>query len=234
MDPRTEERLIEHLLQFVSLERRERMEQLIGLRTSHIRVVLEDIFQPHNASAVMRSCECFGIQHLHVVENRYKYTLNREVAMGSSQWINLHRHRDPDGRNTTRCLRELQNSGYRIVATSLDPGSIPLSRLPLAGKFALWFGTEEEGLSRTVLEAADQHVHVPMYGFTQSFNISVSAALCLYDLRTRLQESNIDWSLSGPERRAVYRLWLRNSIRKCALVERAFLGKRSGADPSSG
>ncbi len=226
LDPTVEEELIEHLLQFVTPKRRGRMERIIEERTSHVRVVLEDIFQPHNASAVMRSCECFGIQHLHVIENRFAYTLNREVTMGSTKWIHLHRHRSPETDNTAACLEELRSNGYRIVATSLDPSSVPLHELDLQQKLSLWFGTEEDGLTKTVLEQADEHVHIPMLGFTQSFNISVSAALCLYDIRNRMRDREIPAGLDPSERREVYRLWLRSSVKNCEILEQAFLEHR--------
>ena len=192
-------------------------------RTRHLRVVLEDIYQPHNASAVMRSCECFGIQHLHVIENRYVFRPNREVAMGASNWIHLHRHHEAGRDNTRDCLERLRRDGYRIIATSLNAKSIPLSRLPVDEPLSLWFGTEEEGLSETVLQAADAHVHIPMHGFTQSFNISVSAAICLYDLRNRLIEQGCDPGISEPDRRRMYRLWLRGTLKNCEILERTFL-----------
>jgi tRNA (guanosine-2'-O-)-methyltransferase len=214
---------VAHLLQFVTPEKRARMESVIEQRTSYVRVVLEDIFQPHNASAVMRSCECFGIQHLHVIENRYQYTLNRDVAMGSSKWINLHRHRDEEADNTKACIKELRKDGYRIVATSLDASSIPLHDLPLDEKTSLWFGTEEEGLSATALQEADAHVHIPMLGFTQSFNISVSAAICLYELRNRLSLERDKVALSPAEKRHVYRGWLNSTLKNCEILERSFL-----------
>ena len=179
-DPSTEDALIAHLIQFVTASKQARMAEVIRHRTNYVRVVLEDIYQPHNASAVMRSCECFGVQHLHVIENRYKYRLNRDVAMGSSNWTHLHRHRDPDRDNTRDCLEQMRGMGYRIAATSLDPSSIPLHQLPLDQPLSIWFGTEERGLSSTVLVQADVHVHIPMAGFTKSLNISVSAAICLH------------------------------------------------------
>lgn len=198
------------------------MEEVIAARTSRLQVVLEDIFQPHNASAVMRSCECFGIQHLHVIENRYTFRPNREVAMGASKWISLHRYNEEGRDNTRTCLDSLKDAGYQIAATSLDAASVPLDKLPLDRKTALWFGTEEDGLSRAVLEQADVHVHIPMHGFTQSFNISVSAALCLYELRKGLEKQG-GWELDEAEKRAVYRLWLRNSVKNADILERTFL-----------
>jgi tRNA (guanosine-2'-O-)-methyltransferase len=223
LDPRTEDALIEHLLQFVTPERRARMGRVIEHRTNHVRVVLENIFQPHNASAVIRSCECFGIQHLHVIENTNPFTVNPDVAMGSSNWINLHRHRTPDADNTAECLKHLRDSGYRIVATSLDDSSIPLTELPLEEKTSLWFGTEELGLTDQVLQQADAHVHIPMLGFTQSFNISVSAAICLYDIRNRMIRTSRDPLLSKAEIRKIYRHWLRRSVKNCEILEKGFL-----------
>ena len=198
------------------------MADVMASRTSYLQVVLEDIYQPHNASAVMRSCECFGIQNLHVIENRYSYTLNREVAMGSSKWITLHRYQQEGADNTAICLESLKKQGFQIAATSLDASSVPLGQLPMDRKTTLWFGTEEEGLSQTVLEQADVHVHIPMYGFTQSFNISVSAALCLYQLRQRM-EAQGGWELDESGKREVYRLWLRNSIKNAEILEKTFL-----------
>jgi tRNA (guanosine-2'-O-)-methyltransferase len=223
LDPKTEAALVDHLLQFVTPSKQARMEAVISRRTSRIQVVLEDIFQPHNASAVMRSCECFGIQHLHVIENRYEYTVNRDVAMGASKWITLNRYRDTNADNTQACMKTLRERGFKIVATSLDPKSIPLDQYTLTEKTSLWFGTEEEGLSQTVLDSADEHVHIPMDGFTQSFNISVSAAVCLYELRRKLVQGDSPWQLSDPEKSKIYRLWLRNTVKNADILERAFL-----------
>lgn len=232
MNPVVEDALIEHLLQFVTPEKRSRMESVLAQRTSHVQVVLEDIFQPHNASAVMRSCECFGIQHLHVIENRYPYSLNREVAMGASNWINLHRYREPGHGNSLACIRHLKSRGLRLVATCLSADDIPMEELPLDRPLALWFGTEEDGLSETVLEAADLKVRIPMYGFTQSFNLSVCAAICLHDIRRRLMESTVPWALSANEKRAVMRLWLGNAVRNAGIIERTFLLRHgTSADP---
>jgi len=124
---------------------------------------------------------------------------------------------------TDEVINALREQGCRIVATSLDPSSIPLDKLPLDQKTALCFGTEEDGLSETILKEADMHVHIPMFGFTQSFNISVSAALCLYDLRKRLPDYMENWQLAGPEKRQAQLLWLRNSVRNFDIQERVFL-----------
>lgn len=229
-DPRTEDALIAYLLQFVTPEKQARMAEVIQNRTRHVRVVLEDIYQPHNASAVIRSCECFGIQHLHVIENKYKFRINPDVAMGGGKWIHIHRHRTKGADNTRECLRELRQAGYRIAATSLSPDSTPLPELDLDQPVALCFGTEEVGLGDTILREADLQVHIPMLGFTQSFNISVSVALCLYELRNRMEREGIPAGLSAGESREVYRRWLRATLKNCEILERTYLkGLQTGS-----
>jgi tRNA (guanosine-2'-O-)-methyltransferase len=222
LTPETEEALLEFLLGFVTPDRRERMLEVVELRTDYVRLVLEDIYQPHNASAVIRSCECFGINTLHVIENKYRYTLHRDVAMGASKWIHLRRPNEPEVDNRTACLNELRTAGYRIVATSLHPDSVPIEEIPLDKPLALCFGTEEKGLSKSLLAAADMTTRIPMYGFTQSFNISVSAALCLSSLRRRLEKTAIPLQLSPAQRRQTLLTWARRSIPKIDRVEKAF------------
>jgi len=223
MDPHLEAGLVEYLMQFVTPHKRSLMEGVMEKRTHHLQVVLEDIFQPHNASAVLRSCECFGIQHLHVIEDRYPFSVNRDVAMGASKWVHLHRYQEAGGGNLRHCLSTLRDRGFRIVATSLEEGSTPLHALPVDTPFALCFGTEEDGLSKALMDQADEHLHIPMLGFTQSFNISVSAAICLYELRRRIEETVDNWQLNEAERRQAYLLWLRNSIKRVEVHEREFI-----------
>jgi tRNA (guanosine-2'-O-)-methyltransferase len=221
--PETEEALLDYLFRFVTPERKDRMLQVVSSRTDFIRVVLEDIYQPHNASAVIRSCECFGISNLHVIENNYAYTVNRDVAMGASKWIQLNRHNSEQCNNSSACLDSLRKEGYRIVATSLDPDSVPIEELPIDQPIALCFGTEETGLSSFILQSADLKTHIPMYGFTQSFNISVSAALSLASLRQRLQPKFNEFALCEAQRRRTLLSWLRQSIPRAERIEKAFL-----------
>jgi tRNA (guanosine-2'-O-)-methyltransferase len=210
--PDERERQIAQLETYVSEAKRAKMASILARRTGHLRVILEDVYQPHNASAVMRSCDCFGVQHLHVTENHNTYRVNPDVAMGSQKWITLHRHRDPPGRATEACFAELRSAGFRIVATALRPESVPLAELDLTQPLALCFGTERDGLSEAALEAADAWVHLPMYGFTQSFNVSVCAALCLHDMRRRLDALPIGITLPPDEQRAIYLSWLKKSV----------------------
>jgi len=220
--------LTTYLQQFVSDTRRSKFEDVLNFRTRHITIALEDLYQPHNASAVLRSCDIFGVQDIHIIENKHAYTLNKDVAMGSPKWLNLHKYRHTDN-NTLDCITKLKEKGYRIVATSPHPNGYELKDLPVDKPLALFFGTELTGISDTVREHADEFVMIPMYGFTESFNISVSAALCLHSLVSKLHQTDVDWHLTEAEKEVLRLHWLRKSINKVDLIEKDYLEKvRSG------
>jgi tRNA (guanosine-2'-O-)-methyltransferase len=217
--------LITYLSQFVSGTRKEKFEQVLDYRTRHITIALEDLYQPHNASAVLRSCDIFGIQDIHIIENKHAYTVNKDIAMGSPKWLNLHKYRKSEN-NTLDCINTLKNKGYRIVATSLHEKGYQINDLPVDKPLALFFGTELTGISETVRDHADDFVMIPMYGFTESFNISVSAALCLHNTVTRLHQTSVNWHLNEEEKDELRLNWLRKSISKVELIEKDFLAKR--------
>ena len=222
------EELIDHFLKCITNERKALFEELIQKRTKYLTVVLENIYQPLNASAVLRSCDCFGIQDVHVIENYNEFKPDREVAMGASNWLTVNRY-DVNENNTLDCIQSLKNKGYRIVATSPHNSQTDLINFDLSkGKTALFFGTELEGLSDVVLENADEHLHIPMYGFTESFNLSVSAAICLYEMRMKMEKENIKWQLTEDEKNQVLLNWLRYSIDRSEIVEEDFLKNRLG------
>lgn len=211
--------LIEYLKQFVSEDRLSRFDEILDERTRHITVVLEDIYQAHNASAVLRSCDCFGIQDVHFIESKNRYKISTDVDMGASQWLTINRKESPEGKNTISYLNELKSKGYKIVATTPHEKDCTLDQLDITQKTALVFGTEIDGITDAVREAADEFVRIPMYGFTESFNISVSAALCLYELSTRMRSNkDIQYKLSDEEREELWLKWLGNSIKKCDLI----------------
>jgi tRNA (guanosine-2'-O-)-methyltransferase len=221
------EALIDHFLKCITDERKALFKELIQKRTKYLTVVLENIYQPLNASAVLRSCDCFGIQDVHVIENYNKFKPDREVAMGASNWLTVNRY-DKNENNTLYCIQSLKNKGYRIVATSPHNSHPDLINFDLSkGKSALFFGTEVEGLSDVVLENADEHLHIPMYGFTESFNLSVSAAICLYEMRMKMEKENINWKMNEDEKDQVLLNWLRYSIDRSDIVEEDFLRNRS-------
>jgi tRNA (guanosine-2'-O-)-methyltransferase len=212
------EELLEWLSGFITENKKEKIARLIRDRTRHLTIVLEDIYQPHNASAVLRSCDCFGVMDVHIIENMNKYEVNPDVALGSSKY-------NQTRQNTEACLNQLKEAGYRIVATSPHKKDYTPETLPLEQKTALVFGTELEGLSETALKMADDFVKIPMVGFTESLNISVSAALFLYRLTERLQTSQIPWQLTEKENLDIRLSWTKNVLKKSSLLEKRFLDK---------
>ncbi|MEZ7838679.1 MAG: RNA methyltransferase [Flavobacteriales bacterium] len=190
--------ILAELQQFLNPERIERFEDVLANRTKHFTVAVENIFQSHNASAVMRSCDCFGVQDLHVIANHNQYELSKDVAMGAEKWVDMHSYYKKEN-NTQDCIDELKSQGFQIVATTPHTNDVLLPDFEVTKKSAFFFGTEISGLSDIVLDQADAFVRIPMYGFTESYNISVSAALVLHDVVNRLKKSEVDWALSEEE-----------------------------------
>lgn len=193
--------------------RKNTFERVLGNRTRYLTVVLEDIFQEHNASAVVRSCECFGVQNLHVIENRNTFTRSISTTAGSDKWINITRWNKTANKNTEPCIKHLKEHGYKLAALTLSPSAIPLNELELDQPTALCIGTERQGLSETVHDLADTHVYIPMHGFTQSFNLSVCTALCLYELTHKIRNLNVPWQLSEKEKETIKFEWLKKNVK---------------------
>ncbi|MCF8370894.1 MAG: RNA methyltransferase [Bacteroidales bacterium] len=217
-----EEALLNYLSEFVLPSRIATFRKNADKRTRYLTVVLEDIFQSHNASAVLRTCDCFGVHDVHVVENRNELTVNPEIAMGSSKWLSLLRFNEAK-ENSPLAVSHLRKKGYRIVATSPHVDGTNLEDFDLSkGRAALFMGTERIGLSDYIMEEADEHLKIPMYGFTESFNISVSAAIILHHLSLKLRSSEIKWQLQHHEKVEILLKWVRNNIKKVELIEQKF------------
>ncbi|HTB06744.1 MAG TPA: RNA methyltransferase [Bacteroidia bacterium] len=217
--------LVNYLSAFITDERKARFEEVLKNRTRHVTIGLEDIFQPHNASAVLRSCDCFGIQDVHIIENQNKYNVNPDVALGSYKWLTLQKHNKQGNNNTVACIQELKAKGYAIAVTSPHKDSYTIDTIPLNKKVALFFGTEMQGMSKELEANAELFVKIPMLGFTESFNISVAAALCMYTLSNRLRKENIKWQLTEEEKEEILLQWHRNTIPKSELLEKDFIQK---------
>lgn len=215
--------LIAHLSQFTTPERVEMFRKVLDDRTRYATVVIEDLFQPHNYSAVLRSCDCFGLQDVHIIENYNEYAESQDVAAGASKWLNVHRHNDEGKQNTVKALKSLKSEGYRIVATTPHTNDVSLNDFDVnKGKFALVFGNEKMGISDEVRAEADEFLRIPMYGFTESFNISVSAALCLQYAANALRQEEVLWQLSSDEKEEITLEWLRRSIKNVEMIERRY------------
>lgn len=221
LDRLTKEKLLDFLMEYITPNKKKKFEEVLSYRTRHLAVVLEDLYQPHNASAVLRTCDCTGIQDVHIIENRNEYQVNRDVALGSSKWLNLIKFSETDN-NTLSAFEYLRNKGYRIVATSPHRSDVELHDLDIREKTALVFGTELEGLSEVALDNADAYVKIPMYGFTESYNISVSAAIILSTLTHKLRSSEIKWQLSESEKTQIKLNWAASVLKKYDSFEKQF------------
>ena len=214
----TDQELYTELLAFISPNKQALFDRIAPLRTRHTTVVLEDIFQSQNASAVVRTCDLVGIQDMHVIEQRNQYQLNKDVTLGSSKWVDIHRYRSKED-NMMDCISTLRSKGYRIIATSPRSETNTPETMDLERPMAFCFGTELTGLSNELLDLADEHVRIPMFGFTESFNISVSAAILLYTVMQRLRNSDVDWRLNEADLAELKLKWARKMIHNAPALE---------------
>jgi len=183
-------------------------------RTKHFTVAVEDVFQMHNTSAVMRSCEVFGIQELNVIEQRFGKRIDKEIALGAQKWVDINRFDSVSG-----CLSDLKGKGYQIIATTPHENDCMLEDFDITKPSALFFGTEKEGLSKEIMDNADGFLKIPMVGFTESLNISVSAAIVIQSLTNRLRRSDINWKLTEEEILVKRLDWAKNSIKDIKRIE---------------
>ncbi|MEP2937311.1 MAG: RNA methyltransferase [Gilvibacter sp.] len=208
--------LFEYLEGYLTDRRRALFLEVLQKRTKHFTVATEGVYQLHNTSAVIRSCDVFGIQDVHVVEDIQGNRIDKEIAMGAQKWVDLHRY------DTVQdCVSRLKSEGYRIVATSPHGQAITPEAFDISKKSAFFFGKESDGLSPYVLKQADTLIKIPMYGFTESLNISVSAAIILQNVVSRLHQSEISWQLSPSQIRQKQFDWMCKTIKSIdAIIER--------------
>lgn len=211
----------------ISENRTELFDNIARDRTRHITIVLEDIYQSQNASAVLRTCDIVGIQDVHIVEKRNSYQVNKDVSLGSSKWTTLHRYREFKS-PIEQCASTLKKNGYTLIATSPQTeNSVSLNEISLDIPIAIMFGTELTGLSDEAIEFADKKMHVPMYGFTESYNISVCAAIVMYTLKQRMHETRSNNFLNHEEQVAVKIAWAKEMLRNADKVEEHLRARHS-------
>lgn len=209
-------KLLEYLESYLTENRRERFKKILAQRTKHFTVAVEDVYQLHNTSAVIRSCDVFGIQEVNIVEEINSKRIDREIAMGAQKWVDLKRY------NTTKsCIEDLRSKGYQIIATTPHIEDCELIDFDISKKACFFFGRETEGLSQQVMDEADYFLKIPMVGFTESLNISVSAAIILQHVTAKLRKSEIDWKLTDKELLEKRFDWIKKTIKNYdAIVER--------------
>lgn len=214
---------LNYLETIITENRRDKFIDILSRRTKHFTVAIEDVFQLHNASAVMRTCEIFGIQELNVIEEKYGKKIDKEIAMGAQKWVDVNRFN-----STGACIDNLKAKGYRIIATSPHGNSCFLEDFDISQPAALFFGTERLGLSEEVLSRADGYLKIPMFGFTESINVSSSAAIILQHLSSRLRNSDIKWQLSEEELLEKRIDWARKSIKDIDFITERYLETAQG------
>ncbi len=200
--------LFNHLQSFLTERRMALFKEVLNKRTRHFTVVTEDVYQLHNTSAVMRTCDVFGIQDLYVVEELAGKRIDKEIAMGAQKWVSLQRRS-----SIQECIAEVKEKGYRVIATTPHHDAHNLHDFDVTQKAAFFFGKESDGLSDIVMEAADGYLKIPMYGFTESLNISVSAAIILQQVVTKLKQTEIGWQLSEEEKLEIEFEWMKRTIK---------------------
>jgi tRNA (guanosine-2'-O-)-methyltransferase len=201
--------------------------QVLARRTRRLCVVVEECHDPHNATAIIRTCDAFGVHTVAVVTGRNTFKVNRKVSQGSHFYVDLRHHTSIED-----CYARLRADGYRILATDLATGAVSsaaalqaeLDRQPLA----LVFGNEGSGVSEAASRLADGHVLIPMVGFPQSLNLSVSVTALVYGLRAAALGEDQPGDLDAEQQRHWYRTWIRNHVgdEGCdRLLGRAEVGK---------
>lgn len=217
------DQVLKEFYNIITPNKQDMFDRISDLRTKHVTVVLENVYQEHNASAVLRSCDCFGIQELHVIEKDNQYKVQRDIALGAGRWVDMYNYNR--GQEVTKdCISKLKNSGYRIIATS-PHAEKTINDIELDQPMAFVFGTERRGISPEVETLADEFVKIPMYGFTESFNISVSVAIVLNTIRTRLELSDLNWRLSEQEKIDLKIKWCKKILNGGEALEKYFIEK---------
>ncbi len=213
---------IQYLESFVTDNRKAIFKQVLAKRSRYFTLALEDLYHMHNVSAVVRSADVFGLQDVHIVQQKYDPKLSHAIAKGAEKWLTIHRYPD-----TQSSIDRLRKNGYQIVATTPHTNDVNLQDFDISKPSAFFFGVEKDGLSDLVMQQADVFLKIPMYGFTESLNISVAAALIIRDVTERLRNSDIPWQLPADEQEKIYMQWLEKSIKSIDLIKKKYLsGKR--------
>lgn len=220
----SERLLFRHLSRFISDHKKEYVARVLSERTRYVTIALENIYQSQNASAVLRTSECMGLQDVHIIENTARYHLNVRVLKGADKWLNLVRYRQKGVNNTEACFHQLRSNGYKILVADPAADGLAVADVNVEGnKLAFVFGNELHGASEFARENADERIRIPMYGFTESFNISVSVAICLNIILGKLRQSNVNFTLSEQEKQEIMLGWYRKIVKRSDILEREFM-----------
>jgi len=165
-------------------ERIEKIKRVLSLRQPDLRIVLEEVKNIHNASAVVRTCDAAGILYVDIISAAEEpFPVNEAVSTRAEKWIDFCYHT-----STEACLWKLKERGFKIAATHLTEKAVPYTDLDYVQPLAIVFGNEAEGISDEALSLADYIIKIPMLGMVQSLNLSVSVGIILYEAMKQRQE----------------------------------------------
>ncbi len=217
----------ELLREYVSEHKQDLIERILVKRTCFLTVVMEDTYVPQNSSAVIRTCECLGIQDVYFIEKKREVNSYKDVLVGSEKWISTHFFREKEGKSILDCFDHLRAKGYSILATTPDENAVTEDSIEFDKKTAFVFGSEQYGISDEVKKEADQLIKIPIYGFTDSFNLSVSAGVLLHNFMKKSREAKINgFGLTNEEKEFIRLEWYKNAVKSSDLIiQRAIHGK---------
>ncbi|MDC9721860.1 MAG: RNA methyltransferase [Urechidicola sp.] len=221
MEIKLDQAYSDHISQFLSDKRKDTFDRILEQRTKHFTVILEDLYQKHNTSAIVRSCDIFGVQDVHIIENKYKSYMSNQVGKGSQKWLDFHRYREKQI-NTQDCIDSIKAQGYQLIATTPHNDSCLLQDFDITKKSAFVFGVEKAGVSDMMFEQADGFLKIPMVGFTESLNVSVAAAIVLQSVSTRLRDSEIKWQLTDEEKFLKKIEWMEKTIKSIKKIQERY------------
>lgn len=208
----------DYLKQFLTEERLGKIEHFSQESSDFVLPVMEDVYQFRNAAAIVRSVEACGFHKVIAMEEENVFNPNLTVTKGAETWVEVEKM--PKNIDS---LRIIKNRGYKILAVSPEKNAVMLPDYQITEPIALVFGTELEGVSDEVIEFADETLAIPMYGFTKSFNVSVAAGICMYELKQKLLHSGIDYKLDQEKLLKMKIRWSVNSIRSGAQIFEKYL-----------
>jgi tRNA (guanosine-2'-O-)-methyltransferase len=190
--------------------RKERIDEVVAQRTRTFTLVFDQIGDPHNLSAILRTCEGFGVQEVHVVvSKRDGYKPNPKITQGAEKWLDITFHADIQA-----CAAHLKGRGFLFCVSDFGEASVPLHSLPLEKKVALVLGNEVSGVSEDAKALADQRFVIPMLGFAQSYNVSVTAAVCLALTREHRRKLGLVGDLDDADASALRRRFYELAVKQ--------------------
>ena len=216
---KTNQEIYDYLQQFLTDERLSKIEHFSKESSDFVLPVMEDVYQFRNAAAIVRSVEACGFHHVVALEEENVFNPNLKVTKGAETWVQVEKMP-----NNLDSLKKIKSRGYRILAVSPEKNATMLPDYEVKEPIALVFGTELEGVSDEILDFADETLAIPMFGFTKSFNVSVAAAICMYELKQKLMKSGIEYQLSDQKLLELKIRWAKNSIKSSEQILERFLG----------